>query len=81
MFRIFYAKEDYQLCSEFIHHMLHHVQSEHKNMMEFEFNEIEARLDKKVFATVTGLNCGKLPKESKLANLPYDWHRRSIGAD
>ena len=47
-------------CGRFIHHLLlYQVESEHKSVMEFEFNGVGARFDRKAFSMVTGLNCGK----------------------
>ena len=67
-------------CGGFIHQLLlHQVESEHKGMMEFEFHGIRARFDKKAFAMVTGLNCGKFPKDSELTNLPYDLWDKFFG--
>ncbi|KAF3444969.1 hypothetical protein FNV43_RR14662 [Rhamnella rubrinervis] len=41
--------------------LLHQVECEDKNVMEFEFNGTGARFDRKCFAMITGLNCGKFP--------------------
>ncbi|KAF3434607.1 hypothetical protein FNV43_RR21692 [Rhamnella rubrinervis] len=46
-----------QFCGGFIHHLLlHQVDCEDKYVMEFDFNGIGARFDRKCFAMITGLN-------------------------
>ncbi|KAF3449299.1 hypothetical protein FNV43_RR10027 [Rhamnella rubrinervis] len=48
------------------------VECDDKYVMEFDFNGIGARFDRKCFAMITGLNCGKFPHNSELDHLSYD---------
>ncbi|KAF3455268.1 hypothetical protein FNV43_RR05716 [Rhamnella rubrinervis] len=62
-----------QFCGGFIHLLLlNQVECDDTNVMEFDFHGIGARFDKKSFAMITGLNCGKFPNEKELEHLPYD---------
>ncbi|KAF3448820.1 hypothetical protein FNV43_RR09533 [Rhamnella rubrinervis] len=42
------------------------------HVIKFEFNGVGARFDRKAFVMITGLNCGKFPKESEMRNLSYN---------
>ncbi|KAF3441446.1 hypothetical protein FNV43_RR15360 [Rhamnella rubrinervis] len=54
----FFEIKTVQFCGGLIHHLLlHQVECEDKNVMEFEFNGTGARFDRKCFAMITGLNC------------------------
>ncbi|KAF3451353.1 hypothetical protein FNV43_RR07448 [Rhamnella rubrinervis] len=41
------------------------------HIVEFEFNGVGIKFDMKAIAMITGLNCGKFLKESKMMNSPY----------
>ncbi|KAF3443247.1 hypothetical protein FNV43_RR12929 [Rhamnella rubrinervis] len=55
------------------------IECEDKNVMEFEFNGTGARFDRKCFAMITRLNCGKFPRDSELEHLPYDLWTKFFG--
>ncbi|KAF3452125.1 hypothetical protein FNV43_RR08222 [Rhamnella rubrinervis] len=62
-----------QFCGGFIHLLvLNQVECDDTNVIEFDFHGIGARFDRKSFAMITGLNCGKFPDEKELEHLPYD---------
>ncbi|KAF3431779.1 hypothetical protein FNV43_RR26515 [Rhamnella rubrinervis] len=76
----FFEIKTVHFCGGFIHHLLlHQVECEDKNVMEFEFNSTGARFDRKCFAIITGLNCGKFPRDSELEHLPYDLWTKFFG--
>ena len=67
-------------CDGFIHHMLlHQLECDDTSVMEFDFNGVGARFDRKAFAMITGLNCGKFPSSSELNNLSYDLWNKYFG--
>ena len=60
-------------CGGFVHHvLLRQLECDDTSVMEFDFNGVGARFDRKAFAMVTELNCGKFPFTSELNNLSYD---------
>ncbi|KAF3440206.1 hypothetical protein FNV43_RR18489 [Rhamnella rubrinervis] len=62
-----------QFCGGFIHLLLlNQVECDDTNVMEFDFHGIGARFDRRSFAMITGLNCGKFPNEKELEHLLYD---------
>ncbi|KAF3432526.1 hypothetical protein FNV43_RR27266 [Rhamnella rubrinervis] len=62
-----------QFCGGFIHLLLlNQVECDDTNVMEFDFHGIGARFDRKSFAMIMGLNCGKFSNEKELEHLPYD---------
>ncbi|KAF3455753.1 hypothetical protein FNV43_RR00395 [Rhamnella rubrinervis] len=64
----------------FIHHLLlHQVECEDKYVMEFDFNGIRARFDRKYFAMITGLNCVKFHHNLGLQHFPYDLWTKFFG--
>ncbi|KAF3451364.1 hypothetical protein FNV43_RR07459 [Rhamnella rubrinervis] len=76
----FFEIKTVQFYAGFIHHLLlHQVECEDKNVMEFEFNVTDVRFDKKCFAMITRLNCGKFPHDSELEHLPYDLWTKFFG--
>ena len=67
-------------CSGVVHHMLmRQLTCDDKNVMEFEFNGVGARFDRKAFAMVTGLNCGKFPSFHALSALTDDLWAKYFG--
>ncbi|KAF3435666.1 hypothetical protein FNV43_RR22757 [Rhamnella rubrinervis] len=61
----------FQFYGGFIHHLLlHQVECDYKYVMEFDFNGIGARFDRKCFAMITRLNCGEFSKAFK--DLDFD---------
>ncbi|KAF3454486.1 hypothetical protein FNV43_RR04933 [Rhamnella rubrinervis] len=75
-----FLKSRLLFCGGFIHHLLlHQVECDDKYVMEFDFNGIGARFDRKCFAMITGLNCGKFPHGSELDHLPYDLWTKFFG--
>ncbi|KAF3433390.1 hypothetical protein FNV43_RR24492 [Rhamnella rubrinervis] len=76
----FFEIKTVQFCGGFIHHLLlHQVECDDKYVMEFDFNGIGARFDRKCFAMITGLNCGKFPHDLELDHLPYDLWTKFFG--
>ena len=47
--------------------------------MEFEFNSVGARFDRKAFAMVTGLKCGKFSPALEWNNLSYKLWTKYFG--
>ena len=67
-------------CSGFINHMLlRQLKCDDTSVMEFDFNGVGARFDRKAFAMITGLNCGKFSSSSELNNLSYDLWNKYFG--
>ncbi|KAF3451268.1 hypothetical protein FNV43_RR07363 [Rhamnella rubrinervis] len=52
--------------------LLRQLYNDDPHVIEFEFNGVGARFDRKAFAMFTGLNCGKFPKETEMRNLSYN---------
>ncbi|KAF3453888.1 hypothetical protein FNV43_RR04329 [Rhamnella rubrinervis] len=76
----FFEIKTVQFYGGFIHHLLlHQVECDDKYVMEFDFNGIGARFDRKCFAMITGLNCGKFPHDSELDHLPYNLWTKFFG--
>ncbi|KAF3431827.1 hypothetical protein FNV43_RR26563 [Rhamnella rubrinervis] len=64
---------DLQFCGGFIHLLLlNQVECDDTNVMEFDFHSIGVRFDRKSFAMITRLNCGKFSNKKELEHLPYD---------
>ena len=64
----------------FVYHMLlRQLECRDETVMEFEFNGVGARFDRKAFAMITGLNCGKYPADSELQGLPYTLWNKYFG--
>ncbi|KAF3455951.1 hypothetical protein FNV43_RR00594 [Rhamnella rubrinervis] len=60
-------------CGGFTHLLLlNQVECDDTNVMEFDFHGIGVKFDRKSFAMITGLNCGKFFNEKELEHLPYD---------
>ncbi|KAF3452133.1 hypothetical protein FNV43_RR08230 [Rhamnella rubrinervis] len=69
-----------QFCGGFIYHLLlHQVECKDKYVMEFDFNGIGARFDRKCFTMRMGLNYGKFPHDTELEHLPYDLWTKFFG--
>ena len=67
-------------CGGFVHHMmLHQLEFNDTSVMEFDFNGVGARFDRKTFAIVTGLNCDKFSSSSELNNLSYELWNKYFG--
>ena len=49
--------------------LLRQLECDDTSVMEFDFNGVGARFDRKTFPMVTELNCGKFPSASELNNL------------
>ncbi|KAF3441117.1 hypothetical protein FNV43_RR15028 [Rhamnella rubrinervis] len=61
-----------QFYGGFVHHLLlRQLYNDDPHVIEFEFNRVGARFDRKAFAMFTRLNCGKFPKETEMRNLSY----------
>ncbi|KAF3443793.1 hypothetical protein FNV43_RR13483 [Rhamnella rubrinervis] len=69
-----------QFCGGFAHHLLlRQLYNDDPYVIEFEFNEVGARFDKKAFTMFTRLNCGKFPKEIEMRNLSYSLWTKYFG--
>ncbi|KAF3443744.1 hypothetical protein FNV43_RR13434 [Rhamnella rubrinervis] len=69
-----------QFCGGFVHHLLlRQLYNDDPHVIEFEFNGVGARFDRKAFAMFTGLNCGKFPKETEMRNLSYSLWTKYFG--
>ncbi|KAF3434592.1 hypothetical protein FNV43_RR21677 [Rhamnella rubrinervis] len=69
-----------QFCGGFVHHLLlRQLYNDDLHVIEFEFNGVGARFDRKAFAMFTGLNYGKFPKETEMRNLSYSLWTKYFG--
>ncbi|KAF3449581.1 hypothetical protein FNV43_RR10310 [Rhamnella rubrinervis] len=69
-----------QFCGGFVHHLLlRQLYNDDSHMIEFEFNGIGARFDRRAFVMFIRLNCGKFPKESEMRNLSYSLWTKYFG--
>ena len=80
IFGQFMSVKSVVFCDGFIYHMLlHKLECDDTNVMEFEFNSVGPMFDRKAFTMMTGLNCGKFPPSSEVNNLSYDLWTKYFG--
>ncbi|KAF3437238.1 hypothetical protein FNV43_RR19991 [Rhamnella rubrinervis] len=69
-----------QFCGGFVHHLLlKQLYNDDPHVIEFEFNRVGARFDRKAFVMFTWLNYGKFPKETEMMNLFYSLWTKYFG--